>query len=88
LVLLRDPGSYIDANYPGGLLLADPTQRFFRGSGSSQAAAVTSGAAALLLQYRPRLKPDQVKRLLMRNWVDKLPQECGGGQASDTRPAR
>jgi serine protease AprX len=34
------------------------------GSGSSQAAAVTSGAAALLLSQRPSLTPDQVKAAL------------------------
>jgi serine protease AprX len=61
---LRVPGSYLDVTYPTGLLAGDPDGRFFRGSGTSQAAAVTSGAAALLLQQRPGLTPDQVKRLL------------------------
>jgi serine protease AprX len=61
---LRDPGSYIDVNYPTGLVPGDTTGRFFRGSGTSQATAVMSGAAALLLQQRPTLTPDQVKRLL------------------------
>src|SRR5689334_4690548 len=61
----RDPGSYIDVNYPTGLVPGDTTGRLFRGSGSSQAAAVTSGAVALLLQKRPTLTPDQVKALLM-----------------------
>jgi serine protease AprX len=37
----------------------------FRGSGTSQAAALTSGAVALLLQQRPTLNPDQVKTLLV-----------------------
>ncbi len=36
----------------------------FLGSGTSQAAAVVSGAAALLLSDRPDLSPDQVKALL------------------------
>ncbi|HET6533677.1 MAG TPA: S8 family serine peptidase [Actinoplanes sp.] len=64
LVSLRDPGSFVDVNYPGGLV-GDATNRFFKGSGTSQAAAVVSGAAALLLQQRPTLTPDQVKKLLM-----------------------
>jgi len=38
--------------------------RYFRLSGTSMAAAVTSGAVALLLQARPDLNPDQVKMLL------------------------
>jgi serine protease AprX len=57
---LRVPGSYIDVNYPGGRLGA----RYFRGSGTSQSAAMTSGAAALLLQANSGLTPDQVKALL------------------------
>ena len=38
-----------------------------RASGTSQAAAVTSGAAALLLSARPDLTPDQVKQVLMQS---------------------
>jgi serine protease AprX len=60
VVSLRDPGSRIDLDHPG----ARVGERFFRGSGTSQAAAVVSGAAALLLQQRPDLTPDQVKALL------------------------
>jgi serine protease AprX len=60
VVSLRDPGSYIDTLYPG----ARVGDRFFKGSGTSQAAAVVSGAVALLLEQRPGLTPDQVKALL------------------------
>jgi serine protease AprX len=60
VVSLRVPNGQLDAAYPG----ARTGERFFRGSGTSQAAAVVSGAAALLLQQRPGLKPDQVKALL------------------------
>jgi serine protease AprX len=65
VVSLRAPGSFIDVNYPTGLVPGDTTGRYFRGSGTSQATAVMSGAAALLLQQRPTLTPDQVKRLLV-----------------------
>jgi serine protease AprX len=57
IVSLRDPDSLIDQAFPGGRV----GDEFFRGSGSSQAAAVTSGAVALLLQQFPNLTPDQVK---------------------------
>ncbi|MEA2671377.1 MAG: serine protease AprX [Chloroflexota bacterium] len=58
---LRDPGSTIDMLNG---LTATVAGRFFRGSGTSQAAAVVSGAAALLLSQRPSATPDQVKALL------------------------
>jgi hypothetical protein len=58
---LRNPGSYLDDSYPN----ARNGERFFRGSGTSQAAAVVSGAAALLVQQRPGITPDQVKALLV-----------------------
>lgn len=65
IVSLRAPGSYIDATHPEGLVAGDTTGRLFRGSGTSQAAAVVSGAAALLLQAYPALTPDQVKAALV-----------------------
>ena len=64
VVSLRVPGSYIDVSHPEGLVPGDTTGRFFRGSGTSQAAAVVSGEVALLLQARPYLTPDQVKAVL------------------------
>jgi serine protease AprX len=57
VVGLRDPGSYLDTTYPA----ARQGDRFFRGSGTSQAAAVVSGATALLLEKYPSLTPDMVK---------------------------
>jgi serine protease AprX len=62
---LRNPGSFVDENYPSGLVAGDTTGRLFRGSGTSQAAAVVSGAAALLIQQDPQLTPDQVKAILV-----------------------
>jgi len=61
IVSLRDPGSFIDDTFGA---TATVSNRFFLGSGTSQAAAVVSGAAALLLSQRPNLTPDQVKALL------------------------
>ncbi|MFN8075687.1 MAG: S8 family serine peptidase [Kineosporiaceae bacterium] len=40
---------------------------FFRGSGTSQAAAVVSGGVALLLQNNPGLTPNQVKAVLQQS---------------------
>jgi serine protease AprX len=58
---LRDPGSYLDQNNPGAAV----NNRFFRGSGTSQSAAVVSGLAAIYLSKYPTATPDQVKRALM-----------------------
>jgi serine protease AprX len=84
VVSLRDPGSYIDVAFPGARVADSAGQtRFFRGSGTSQAAAVVSGSVALLLQERPGLTPDQVKKLLVQS-ADPLsgadPIAAGAGQ--------
>jgi len=57
---LRVPNGLIDQNYP----TARVGTRFFRGSGTSQATAVVSGAAALLFQRYPGLSPQQAKMIL------------------------
>jgi serine protease AprX len=69
IVSLRDPGSFVDTENPTARLGGS---RFFKGSGSSQAAAIVSGAVATLLEQRPGLTPDQVKSLLM-NTATSLP---------------
>ena len=66
IISLRDPGSVVDEANPNARV---GTSRFFRGSGSSQAAAIVSGAAATLLEQHPELTPDQVKALLMQTAV-------------------
>ena len=60
ILSLRNPGSTIDTEAS----TARVATRFFKGTGTSQAAAVVSGAAALVIQQRPTITPDQVKRLL------------------------
>ena len=60
------PGGALDTAFPA----ARQGTRFFRGSGTSQATAVASGAAALLAQRYPTATPDQIKlllRLLLRS---------------------
>ena len=65
VVSLRVPGSFADTEHPEGAVTDDGQRRFFRGSGTSQAAAVVTGEVALLLDENPSLTPDQVKGLLM-----------------------
>ena len=74
---LRVPGSTIDDEHPTAVV----DERFFRGSGTSQAAAVTSGAVALLLDARPTLTPDQVKHLL-RSTATWLPNASSRAQGA------
>jgi serine protease AprX len=76
---LRVPNSYIDSHVPGSALLDD---RFMRGSGTSESAAIASGAAALILDKFPHATPDQVKRLLTSGAVplDQSPGQMGSGE--------
>ena len=81
VVSLRVPGSAADVQHPEGLVTGDRSGRFFRGTGTSQSAAVVSGAVALLLQADPRLTPDQVKGLL-RSTTDLLPGDSSPVQGA------
>jgi serine protease AprX len=65
LVSLRVPGSTLDMLYPDRVVVAQTGSTYFRLTGTSMATGVVSGAAALLLQRRPNLTPDQVKALLV-----------------------
>ena len=58
---LRVPGGTCDSENPQ----ARVGDRFARASGTSQAAAVVSGEAALILQQSPWMTPDQVKQAVM-----------------------
>ncbi len=65
------PGAHVASLQPQGTVAtveggtkARLADGLFLGSGTSQAAAVVSGSAALLLSARPGLTPDQVKALL------------------------
>jgi subtilisin family serine protease len=60
---LRVPNSFLDLTHPEGQL----GDRYFRGSGTSEAAAITSGAAALILQKYPTMTPDALKNFMQQN---------------------
>jgi serine protease AprX len=60
---LRVPNSFLDANHPEARI----GDRYFRGTGTSQATAIVSGAAALVLERYPWLSPDEVKRYFEQN---------------------
>jgi serine protease AprX len=65
ILSLRDPNSALDLAHPEARVGND----LLKGSGTSQAAAVVSGAVALVLEGRPELTPDQVKALLRASAV-------------------
>jgi serine protease AprX len=80
---LRVPGSWID-NLDGKTLLGD---RFMRGSGTSESAAIASGAAALILDKFPNATPDQVKRLIRNGAYDMPTQNSRQSGAGELRLA-
>ncbi len=61
ILSLRVPGSYADVTAPSAAF----GENLFRGTGTSQSAAVVSGIAALLISQHPDLSPDAVKSQLM-----------------------
>ncbi len=82
IVSLRVPGSTLDTEFPS----ARQAGNFFRGSGTSQAAAVTSGIAARLLSARPFMTPDQLKAVLIAGAVDLVdPRSADGAGRVDVR---
>ncbi len=61
VISLRAPGSTIDTSYPSARIGSGN----FVGSGTSFSSAITSGAAALLLEAHPDAQPDGVKARLI-----------------------
>src|SRR3954468_9894105 len=82
---LRVPGGAADSENPK----ARVGDRFARASGTSMAAAVVSGEAALLLQAKPDLTPDQVKQVLMgsANGLNNVSVLMEGAGTTDLRKA-
>lgn len=86
VVSLLAPGSKIATDHPESVVEG----RFLLGSGTSQAAAVVSGAAALIIDQRPGITPDQLKKLL-KSTAQSIPGVSTGCQGSgliDLKKAR
>ena len=94
----RGPGAKPDVVAPGVSLISDrargstidlfnPGARvgwsLFKGTGTSQAAAIVSGVAARMLDANPSLTPDQVKAALMKSTGGRLAGEGGGAGLID-----
>ncbi|MEO5679463.1 MAG: S8 family serine peptidase, partial [Acidimicrobiales bacterium] len=76
LISTRSPGSTVERENAKALVGAS----YIKGSGTSQASAVTSGAAALLLAAHPSYTPDQVKAVLTATALTLTgPQGAGAG---------
>ncbi len=78
LVSLRVPGSALDTLFPDRIVVAQNGSTYFRLTGTSMATGVVSGAAALLLEGRPNLTPDQVKAFLVGT-TQQYGQDSGKG---------
>lgn len=85
IVSLRNPGSNADIGHPEAVIGAD----YMLGSGTSQAAAVVSGAAALIIDQNPSATPDHVKALLMStaNPIPNAKSNCQGAGLIDLNAA-
>ncbi|MBW3665473.1 MAG: S8 family serine peptidase [Actinobacteria bacterium] len=86
VVSLRVPGSYADTYFP----TAREGEMLFRGTGTSQSAAVVSGAAALVIEQRPAITPDEVKSLF-KTTAQAIPSSttlCSGDGLLDLKQAR
>ncbi len=77
LVSLRSVGSTLDRQFPSSMAGA-----YHQGSGTSMAAAVVSGVAAVVLSARPGMSPDRLKYALSataRRVAVNDPQKVGSG---------
>jgi serine protease AprX len=83
IVATRDVGSTIDRLHPAAVI----DEAYFKGTGTSQAAAIVSGVAALMYEANPSLTPNRVKGLLIdtahRGWQYRTEGSSGLIDAAD-----
>jgi serine protease AprX len=81
--LLSSDDNNLGSSHPANIVAGPDGSRYFRMSGTSMAAPMVSGAAALLLQDEPNLTPDQVKYRLMattnKSWSGYNAAKAGAG---------
>lgn len=78
IVSTRAPDSTVDTFRSAARLDAN----YFKGTGTSQAAAIVSGVVARVLQANPRLTPDQVKGIVISTANDNLVGQPGAGHGA------
>jgi serine protease AprX len=83
IVSVRAPGSWADLDRPE----ARVGKAYFKGTGTSQAAAVVSGIAALLFEADPALTPDEAKAALVGTSHGLLGQSGAGSGLVDASRA-
>jgi serine protease AprX len=71
----RDAGSTLDTRYPAARI----GTYYFKGSGTSQAAAVVSGVAALMIQANPSITPNVLKAALIGTANRNMASLAGAG---------
>jgi serine protease AprX len=75
IVSTRSVGSTIDQQHPDAVVDAN----YFKGTGTSQAAAIVSGVVALMYDVNPSLNPNQVKGMLLSTAFKTAAYRVGGG---------
>ena len=83
IVSTRAPDSTIDVFSP----MARLDGNYFKGTGTSQSAAIVSGIAALVIQANPALTPDDVKGILLDTANDDVAGRGAGNGAVNARRA-